>query len=90
MHPELDIVVYGVQAKNASSASKRANDVFAAAAKRDLHLALITLPASMVSHYWPDLNLDQESVTCLRSCLMKPEHLEWVGNIAAILEDAAA
>ena len=89
MHPEIDIVVYGVQAADASTASKRAGEVFAEAAKRNLHLALITLPASMISVYWPDLNLDQDSVTCLRSCLMKPEHFDWLDTIASILEEAA-
>ena len=89
MLPEIDIVVYGVQAKDASNASLRAAEVFAEAAKRNLHLALITLPASMISQYWPDLTLDQDSVTCLRSCLMKPGHLDWLEDIAAILDDAA-
>ena len=88
MHPDIDIVVYGVLAGNASTASERAGEVFAEAAKRNLHLALITLPASMISEYWPDLILDQDSVTCLRSCLMKPEHFDWLDTIAAILEDA--
>jgi len=30
----------------------------------------------------------QETVTCLRSVLMKPEHREWVGRILAILDAA--
>ena len=89
MLPEIDIVVYGVQARDASTASTRATEVFTEAAKRNLHLALITLPASMISQYWPDLTLDQDSVTCLRSCLMKPEHLDWLEDIATILDDAA-
>jgi glutamate/tyrosine decarboxylase-like PLP-dependent enzyme len=89
MQPEIDIVIYGVQAEDASTASKRANEVFDRAANKNLHLALITLPASMISQDWPDLTLDQDSVTCLRSCLMKPEHLDWLEDIATILEDAA-
>jgi glutamate/tyrosine decarboxylase-like PLP-dependent enzyme len=89
MQPEIDIVIYGVQADDASIASKRANEIFDRAANKNLHLALITLPASMISQYWPDLTLDQDSVTCLRSCLMKPEHLDWLEDIASILEDAA-
>lgn len=90
MLPEIDIVVYGVQAENASIASKRAGEVFAEAAKRNLHLALITLPTSMISQYWPGLTLNQESVTCLRSCLMKPGHLDWLDDIATILDAAAS
>lgn len=89
MLPEIDIVVYGVQAKDASTASNRAGEVFTEAARRNLHLALITLPASMISEVWPELILDQDSVTCLRSCLMKPEHLDWLAEIATILDAAA-
>jgi len=32
---------------------------------------------------------DAESVTCLRSVLMKPEHLEWSEEIYRILDRAA-
>jgi glutamate/tyrosine decarboxylase-like PLP-dependent enzyme len=89
MHPDIDIVVYGVQAADASTASERADAVFAEAAKRNLHLALITLPAGMISEYWPGLIMNQDSVTCLRSCLMKPEHFDWLDTMTSILEDAA-
>lgn len=34
--------------------------------------------------------MDQDELLCLRSCLMKPEHLEWVGRICEILDDAMA
>jgi len=86
MEPELDIVVYAVRAEDAGEASQRARDVFQRAAERNLHLALIDLPASMVSHWWPDLVLNRDTVTCLRSCLMKPEHLDQVDEICATLE----
>ena len=89
MQPELDIVVYGVNAKDAVSASEQATTVFAAAAKKDLHLALVNLPSSIVSHYWPALEINQETVVCLRSCLLKPEHLDWIDEIGAILDDVA-
>ena len=29
---------------------------------------------------------DRATITCLRSVLMKPEHLEWVDRIAVILQ----
>ena len=28
-------------------------------------------------------------MNCLRSCLLKPEHLEWIDEIGAILDDVA-
>ena len=89
LEPELDIVVYAVVADDAAAASKKASVVFEQAAKRDLHLALVNLPAEIVSHYWPALEINQETVACLRSCLLKPEHLDWIGEIGAILDDVA-
>jgi len=83
--PELDIVVYAVRAQSASQASRLARDVFEEAARRNLHLALATLPASLFSQTWPELDWDQDSVTCLRSCLMKPEHLTYIDDIWNIL-----
>ena len=84
--PELDIVVYAVDAADAKTASSRARAVFNKAATKNLHLALIELPMALVKTYWPELESNQESVTCLRSCLMKPEHLDWVDDIYDVLE----
>lgn len=89
MQPELDIVVYAVNAETTSAASRRAREVFDAAAERELHLALMELPAAIFSAYAPDMVVDTESVTCLRSVLMKPEHEEWVERITALLEASA-
>jgi glutamate/tyrosine decarboxylase-like PLP-dependent enzyme len=86
MPPELDIVVYGVRADDAAAASEHARQVFERAAARGLHLALIDLPLDMVRRYWPQLEANRDSVTCLRSCLMKPEHLEQVGRIRETLD----
>ncbi len=89
MHPELDIVVYCVDAGDAIAASEKATAVFNDAAKKNLHLALVKIPSSVVSHYWPELTINADNVVCLRSCLMKPEHLDWVDEISAILDDVA-
>src|SRR5207245_2790734 len=45
--PELDIVVWAVRARSAVEATARARQVFAEAARRDLHLALATFPRAM-------------------------------------------
>jgi len=89
MQPELDIVVYAVNAKTTSAASRRARDVFEAAAERGLHLALMELPIEIFATYAPDVQVDSESVACLRSVLMKPEHEQWVERITALLEASA-
>ncbi len=90
MQPELDIVVYACIAPSASATTQRARDVFARAAKQELHLALIDLPIEFVRTYLPDMEADAETVTCLRSVLMKPEHQEWLDRIMRILEASAA
>jgi tyrosine decarboxylase / aspartate 1-decarboxylase len=86
LRPQLDIVVYAADAPDAITASERARAVFENAAKQDLHLALIELPTPLVRHYWPELQANRDTVSCLRSCLMKPEHLDWVDDIAGLLE----
>jgi tyrosine decarboxylase/aspartate 1-decarboxylase len=87
MQPELDIVVYAVNATDASEASSRARRVFELAAKKDLHLAMIELPVDLVQKYLPDLEANSDTVTCLRSVLMKPEHIEWLERIEKLLDD---
>lgn len=81
MPPELDIVVWSVHANSASDASELARKVFDAAAKQNLHLALVNLPRHLVEQTSSISNWDQEDVTCLRACVMKPEHLEWMPKI---------
>ena len=90
MSPELDIVVYALAASNVKAASEKARTVFAKAAELDLHLAMIELPASLVKQYAPDMDINAETITCLRSVLMKPEHQEWLDAIMEILEKSAA
>ncbi|MCB8953915.1 MAG: aspartate aminotransferase family protein [Ardenticatenales bacterium] len=87
--PELDIVVWAVNAGSASEASARAQAIFTAAAARNLHLALAQLPAAFFAPTWPDLIADQDHITCLRSCLMKPEHLDWLDAIWQILDEVS-
>jgi len=90
MKPELDIVVYAVTASTTTTASQRAREIFSKAADKNLHLALIELPVSLAKHYLPDLAIDSESVTCLRSVLMKPAHKDWAERIVQLLEECAA
>jgi glutamate/tyrosine decarboxylase-like PLP-dependent enzyme len=90
MAPELDIVVYALNRPDSSAASEGARRLFACAAERDLHLALIELPTSLVQQYAPQLRSTSEMTTCLRSVLMKSEHLDWLDQIVEILETSAA
>ena len=85
MPPELDIVVFAVNSPTTSSASKSARRVFERAAEENLHLALIDLPTSLTQTWLPDIKVDSEKITCLRSTLMKPEHRDWTTEIMELL-----
>jgi glutamate/tyrosine decarboxylase-like PLP-dependent enzyme len=90
MGPELDIVVYAVDAPDSNTASERARRLFAGAAEQGLHLAMMELPVDLLQHYAPGIKANSKTVTCLRSVLMKPEHRNWLDPIVAILETTAA
>ena len=74
------------RAGSLSEASKLSRRIFDEAARRDLHLAVAELPAEFFDP--GGIERDRETVTCLRSVLMKPEHAEWIDRIAAILGEA--
>lgn len=88
--PELDIVVWAVRAATASEASARARRLFDAAATQGLHLALAELPKAFLAARAEPMAFDQPTVTCLRSVLMKPEHLAWIDAIGARIDAAMA
>ncbi len=90
--PELDIVVWKVQASSGKESSRLAQRIFDISATLDLHLALVQLPRMT----FPIETQDNEpggdrkdSVTCLRSVFMKPEHVDWLDAIWARLDQAA-
>jgi len=88
--PELDIIVFLPREETREKASTRSRNIFDSAAKRSLHLAVAELPVRFW-HNVPFANANSaDSVSCLRSVLMKPEHLEWVGPIWERLVQAYA
>ena len=86
LQPELDIVVYAIDASDTATASATASQLFERAAADGLHVALVELPAEMLRTYAPEIRSTTATVTCLRSVLMQPEHGEWLERIMAILE----
>jgi len=90
LEPELDIVVWTLAAAGCRQAGARAQAAFDAAAHRHLHLALLKVPGPLAQAWWPRLVADSDTVTALRSCLMKPEHQEWLPKISRILDSAVA
>jgi glutamate/tyrosine decarboxylase-like PLP-dependent enzyme len=86
--PELDIVVFAPRAESVSSSSARSRSIFAEAAKKNLHLAIAELPVALFEANLGGVKVDQNSLTCLRSVLMKPEHQEWLDRIWELLSQA--
>jgi tyrosine decarboxylase/aspartate 1-decarboxylase len=83
--PELDIVVFAPRGASVSEVSARSRAIFAAAAERGLHLALADLSVNFFPSLPAAMQRDRETITCLRSVLMKPEHLDWVDRIWQVL-----
>jgi tyrosine decarboxylase/aspartate 1-decarboxylase len=83
--PQLDIVVWTLRASSASEASRLARERLEAAERNGLYLALAELPARFFARSAPHMKRDRETVTCLRSVLMKPEHLDWIDSIVELL-----
>ncbi len=84
--PELDIVVWAVRAPSVTAASARARAVFEEAGRRGLHLALAGLPVSFFDLDGAGMTVDAPAITCLRSVLMKPDHLDWLDRLWAVLQ----
>ncbi len=88
--PQLDIVFWTAKAPTPEAASLLAQSIFDEAASLDLHLALAKLP----NRFFPPGTWSNQSpnayVTCLRSVLMKPEHLPWLDQIWQRLQTATA
>ena len=86
--PALDIVFWAAKSSTPKLSSTLAQQIFDEAAKHDLHLALASLPVRFFSPgTWPQAE-PTDKVICLRSVLMKPEHLLWIDQIWERLETA--
>lgn len=94
MPPELDIVTFlptgaGWSASTISRETDRIFRTLMEAPTDPVFLAKLQLPASLVAPRAPELVWDQETVTVLRSCLMKPEHEHVVPELHRRVEEAA-
>jgi glutamate/tyrosine decarboxylase-like PLP-dependent enzyme len=87
--PELDIVVFAPRAASVNEASALTRKIFQAAARKNLHLAVAEIPIAFFDREWEGPKPDRFGLTCLRTVLMKPEHLDWLDRIWAILDEAA-
>ena len=87
--PELDIVIWAPRAASVSQASSLSRAIFDEAARQGLHLAVAELPVAFFDVNAARMKPDRETITCLRSVLMKPEHRDWVDRIGALIASSA-
>lgn len=83
--PELDIVVWAMKDKASSKMSALADQFFQQATEHDLHLSKLKVPVSKFD--MDGIDIDSEYITCIRCCLMKPEHKEWTDRIWSIIQN---
>jgi glutamate/tyrosine decarboxylase-like PLP-dependent enzyme len=79
VQPQLDIVNFfplggGWTASGISAETERIFDALMLHPQEPVYLAKVQLPRDLVAPRAPKVQWDQETVTCLRSVLMKPEH----------------
>jgi tyrosine decarboxylase/aspartate 1-decarboxylase len=86
MEPDLDIVIWAIKAKSCSKTTELSQKMFDLAAEKNLHLALFSIPTDSLDDSWRDVAFDCDSVTCMRSCLMKPEHEDWMDQIWTLID----
>lgn len=79
--PELDIVIWVPVAASVSKASTISRQIFTEAAEGHLHLAVAELPSRFFDFAAAGVKVDADTVSCLRSVLMKPEHVNWIDEI---------
>ncbi len=87
--PELDIVVWAPRSRSARRSSELSQRIFDVAASQNLHLALIRLPVRFFTSGETGLEPDQDTILCLRSVLMKPEHHAWIDRLWETLSRVA-
>lgn len=91
VHPDLDIVCYYPAATSAQAVSLASDRAFDALAAKGWHVAKLTVDAAWLRSTGADIVADAETVTVLRSCVMKPEHLavaeEFAGVVTGIFAD---
>ncbi|OGR59789.1 MAG: pyridoxal-dependent decarboxylase [Desulfobacula sp. RIFOXYB2_FULL_45_6] len=87
--PDLDIIVFSLKGSSSKEISDLNRKVFEKCAASDLHLALLTLPKSIAGMHH-DFEWNSKGLTCLRSCLMKPEHEDWAERIITLLQESVS
>lgn len=90
--PELDILAYfpvNNSSKKVSDISKFSQKVFQKGMDdKSFYLSLYKVPSKEFVRLHPQFEVDQETVTILRSVLMRPEHAEFIPELIKRIENA--
>lgn len=86
VYPQLDIVLWSLAGERAGEISRANQAFFEKASAADLHLSVLRYPSRLVKPFWPEVEFDVDEVVLIRSCLMKPSHLDWLDRIKETLE----
>lgn len=90
MPPELDIIVWCQKGESARQISQLTQKTFQIAGTKGLHLAVAKLPRYLLENYLPGVVWDEDNIACFRSCVMKPEHLDWLDPIWTLFKESVA
>jgi glutamate/tyrosine decarboxylase-like PLP-dependent enzyme len=85
--PDLDIVCPFPARGRATEISDRCERAFDALAADGWHVAKLRVDARRLAQRHPGVDPDADTVTTLRCCLMKPEHLTVADELAAAIAD---
>ena len=88
--PELDIVCPFARRERASEVTVASEAAFEGLAAEGWHLAKLRVDTGWLRLRHPSIEADAGTVTVLRSCLMKPEHLDVVDELADRIAGALA
>ncbi|MFL5885236.1 MAG: pyridoxal phosphate-dependent decarboxylase family protein [Thermoleophilaceae bacterium] len=88
--PELDIVCPFARRGAASEITAATERAFDSLAADGWHLAKLRVDTEWLRRRHPGIEPDADTVTVLRSCLMKPEHLEIAEELADRIAEALA
>lgn len=89
VEPALDIVTYYPNAPDTESISAMSEQVFERAmahSQSPVYLAKLSVPVEHFMALHPEISPNSDTVTLLRSCLLKPEHAGWVPRLVQTLE----
>lgn len=88
VEPDLDIVTYFPKASSTQDISNATMALYRAAMEEEspLYLVTVKVPSYTLAKQHHDIVINSEHTTLLRSCLMKPEHLDFSTTLVPQLE----